>query len=98
MILIRALLICCLFVTIVRKFSQVKFSLVSVVVILITFVSNFNPFLLILFFLRALRKSTSRLGYILEFETAENRIFLVIMSIKIVVWKKTPMDPNLIMS
>ena len=80
MIFIRALLICCLSVTSVRIFSLCKSAMVVVVVILSIFVRNFNPFLLILFFLRALRKPASQLGYILESETVGNHTFLVIMS------------------
>ena len=69
--------------------------MVIVVVILSIFVSNSTHFLLILFLLGALRKPASRLGYILEFETTENRTFLVRMSIKIVIWKKITIDLNL---
>ena len=85
-VLFRALLTVCLSImSIVRIFSWCKSAMVIIVVILSIFVSNSTPFLLILFLLGALRKHASRLGYILEFETAENRTFLVIMSIKIVV-------------
>ena len=98
MIFIRALLICCLSVTNVRIFSLCKSAMVVVVVILSIFVRNFNPFLLILFFLRALRKPASQLGYILESETVGNHTFLVIMSIEIVNWKSLPTDLNLITS
>ena len=99
MIFIRALLICCLSVTIVRIFSLVfKSALVIVMSILVMFVSNSTPFCLPYSFLERLCKPASRLGYILEFETAENRTFLVIMSIKIVNLKSILTDPNLITS
>ena len=82
-VLFRALLTVCLsIVSIVRISSWCKSAMVIVVVILSIFVSNSTPFPLILFLLGALRKSESRLGYILEFETAKNRTFLAIMSIK----------------
>ena len=84
--------------SIIRIFSLYKSAMVIVVVILSIFVSNSTPFLLILFLLGALRKPASQLGYILEFETAENRTFPVIMSINIVNWKNVPSDPNLITS
>ena len=60
------------------------------------FVSSSTFLFRILSFSERLCKPVSRLGYILEFEAAENRTFL--MSIKIVNRKSILTDPNLITS
>ena len=96
MIFIHALLFCCRSVTIVRKFSHIKFSMVSVVPTLPMFVSNPTLFYLFYHFSERLCKPEIRLGYIPEFETAENRTFLVMNTYQIVNGKSVPTESNLI--
>ena len=99
-VLFRALLTVCLsIVSIVRVISWCKSARVMVPVILSVFVCNSTPFSYLFdSFSERLCKPGSRWGYVLEFETAENRTFLVILATKIMVWKKTHIDPNLITS